>query len=53
MKTLRKLKEKQLDKLEDRINAQLRVEPCCTPSYDKKMKKLWKIMNERLRRVGL
>lgn len=53
MRTLRKLKNKDLDKLEDRLNSQLRREPCCTPAYDLRMKKLWKIMNERLRRVGL
>lgn len=52
-KKLHKLSNKRLDELEDRLNSRLRAGTCCTPLYRRRMKALWHIMNERLRRIGL
>ena len=48
MKTLKKLSERKLDELQERLEAKRYSMPAW-----KAAKLLWRIMNERLRRMGL
>lgn len=52
MKTLKKLTNRQLDNLEERIEFQIGL-IIRRPIRARLEKLLWRVMNERLRRIGL